>query len=384
MASLFQTNGLTLNVYEPPWRASKFLRNYSDKVRNYSHNLAAVGGFLSADFDLIEQPFTELEDWVENGLGREVKILTGSGSSVFEGFIDRLEFTVEGFHVSYGPMMDVGNKVALTFSMIDMSTGSPVTGMRGISDWVEDKISQFKYGILIKVLSSGGIQLEVVDEIVNLALKKISKPPKSEDLSFGSGASAFSLRMSLQGWGAFLNKYPYNNTGYSWTTVGDKIKAIVAAEPNGIFRTGLVSANALAVTEYENDNALAWGILKGLLSYGDTSFNRYILGTYENRNVVYRKVEDIFTYYRPLRESLTSVLNDRNQLVDPWLVRPGYWVKIQDLMPTARHAEPFAALDAMFIESVGFKEPNGLTLNGSTIYKLDQRLAQLGISGLGF
>lgn len=383
MASIFKTNGLNLGIYDPPWRGGNFIRTYNEAVSGYSHTMAAIGGFLTCDFSIDDQPYTNLEDWVENGLGREVKIKTGSGEKVFEGFIDQLEFSVEGFHVTYGPMMDIGNKVVLMFSTIDWSSGSAVTGIRGISNEVNDISSQNKYGILNKILSTGGIQLDLVDELTQLATKKISKPSKSEELSFSKTSSTFSIRVSVKGWGAFLEKFPYNNNSYGQVNISDKIAAIIAAEPNHLFSSGGIALNTLQNSQYENDNSIAWSILKGMMAYGDANFNRYILGTYEDRKVVYQKVEDEFKYYRPLKENLTSVLDSQGNTIDPWLVRPGNWVKIMDLMPTAKFENDFDGLNSMFIESLSFKEPGSLSLNGSSAFKLEQRLAQLGISGIG-
>lgn len=370
-------------MYDPPWRGGNFIRSYNEAVSGYGHTMAAIGGFLSCDFEINDQPYVNLEDWIENGLGREVKIKTGSSETVFEGFIDRLEFTIEGFHVTYGPMMDIGNKVVLMFSTIDWSTGSPVTGVRGISNEVNDFSSQNKYGILNKILSTGGIQVDLVDELTQLATKKISKPSKGEELNFSGSSSSFSIRVNVQGWGAFLEKFPYNNNSYGQVNISDKIAAIIAAEPNHLFSPGGITLNTLQTSQYENDNSIAWSILKGMMAYGDVNFNRYILGTYEDRKIIYRKVEEEFKYFRPLKENLKSVLDSQGNIIDPWLVRPGNWVKIMDLMPTAKFNDDFDGLDSMFIESLSFKEPESLSLNGSSAFKLEQRLAQLGISGIG-
>lgn len=383
MASLFQNLGLTLTIYEQPWRGGKFLRSYNDEVKNYGHDMGAVGGFLGCSFELADQPFNDFEDWIESGLGREVKI-TSAGGSVFEGFINRLEFTIEGFHVVYGPLMDVVNKARLQYSVIDWSTGQAVTGLQATTGWFEDLNSQTKYGIHTKVLSSGGIQPDLVDELVQQVLKKLAKPKSSEDLSFASGSGGpFSIRVVVEGWYSWLDKYVYNSTDTTMVNLSAKLKAIIAIEPNNLFNSGLVQTNTLQVSLWENDSTSSWGQMKALLAFGDANFDRYILGVYENRIISYKKVEDVITYYRPLKEKLTSVLDTQQNLVDPWLVRPGVWVNVMDLMPTYRAPALESAMDTMFIESVNFKAPNSLTLNGSNIYKLEQRLAQLGISGLG-
>lgn len=384
-STIFSSSGLNVNMYEPPWRGSTWVSSLTDDIKSYGHDIAAIGGFTGANITLFKQPGEVLEDWVENGLGREIKVKAGSGATAFEGFINRIEIVVEGFRFALGPFMDISNKLMLTYSMIDWSTGQAITGLKGVTPWVTDAASITKYGIQSKVLSTGGIQIDLIDELLNLTLIKLHQPARSEDVSFGTQATAFDIRIDLLGWGSMLEKYPYNSSSTSPVNISTKISNIVTAEPNSLFSTQGIQVNTLQVFPWENDNATAWGLIKNAITLGDASNNRWLFGIYENRVARYALAAETIGYMRPLGENLLTVLDTSGNEVPGWQVRPGTWVQISDLIPSKKNREidPFDDLQRMFIESVSFRSPDSLVLNGSQTFKLDQRLAQLGISGIG-
>lgn len=384
MASIFRTEGLNLNMYSPPWQGSLWLRNYTDYVEGYSHELASFGGFNQASISLGNQPIGTLEDWTENGLGREMKVTSGDNQIVFEGFINQMDFEVAGFSFSLGPFLDIANRIALTYSYVDTSTGTAITGLRATSPWYTDDISIGKYGVQSKMLSSGGIDLDAVDGLIALALDRLAQPQRTEDLNLSGSGETFSIKLTIAGWWNMFEKYVYNNTADPTAiNVSDKLIAIVAAEPNLLFKSSGIQKNDLQVSSWENDNAEAWGLIKANVNLGDTGFNRYTFGVYENRLVRYGPVENKVTYYRPVGEKLQTLLDESDNRVPPWLVRPGYWVRVRDLTPARKTVNDFNDIGYVFIESLSYSAPDNLSLNGGHNYRLTQRLAQLGLSGIG-
>ena len=120
--SLFVTTGLNADLYEAPWRnaqpvtlaGSGWIRSLTSEVTNYGHDLAAMGGFIGASLVLQNQTQETIPDWLEMGLGREVRVTDGTTKmSCFEGFINRIDFSIEGFHFTVGPFMDIMNRVRL-------------------------------------------------------------------------------------------------------------------------------------------------------------------------------------------------------------------------------------------------------------------------------
>lgn len=384
MASIFHTEGLNLNMYLPPWQKSLWVQDYTDYVEAYSHEMASLGGFNQASVSLANQPLGTLEEWTQNGLGREMRVTSGDGLTVFEGFINQMDFDVAGFSFSLGPFMDIANRIALAYSYIDTSTGQAITGLRAVSDWVQDELSIAKYGVQSKLLSAGGIDENVIDEILTLALDRLKEPQRTEDLNLSSGDGTFGVKLTLAGWWNMLDRYTYNNnTDPTSINVSDKLIAILAADPNLLFSSSGIQKNDLQVSSWENDDAKAWGIIKSLVSLGDTANQRYTFGVYEKRLVRYGPVENKVTYYRPVGEKLKTLLDESDNRVPPWAVRPGVWVRVRDLTPARKAVNDFNDIGYVFIESLSYSAPDSLSLNGGHNYRLSQRLAQLGLSGIG-
>ena len=164
--------------------------------------------------------------------------------------------------------MNIGNKVALVYSTVDTSVTPPAVGVRKKTAYANDTASQGRYGIIEKVLSSGG----------------------------STDANATNIRDTY------------------------------------------IAENAEAETT--------------------------IINLSNNQGA------DIYTPF--------------GEIVRPWDVLPARWAHIPDFMigrisDTAMRDDP----RYMFIESLTYTAPYGLTLTGAKISKLPQVLGQLGLMGIG-
>lgn len=392
--SIFSTLGLNADLYEAPWRApnpqvvagSGWIRSLSSEVASYGHDMTVMGGFVGASLTLKNQTIDVIPDWLELGLGREIRITDGTTKlSCFEGFVNRIDFSIEGFHFVVGPFMDIMNSVMLVYSLIDWSTGQPIAGIRGRSAWVQDDASVMKYGKMAKVLSTGGIDFQQIPQLLQLTLEKYRNPPRTEDVTFGAQAKKFEIRLEVLGWSSLLDRFYYNDTTTGAQSAGNKINYMLTYYTNNLFSAAGVQDVGPQMSFYENSDATVWSIIKGIAAQGDASFTRYQFGVYENRTAYYAPVlSSGVDYLRPLNESLRTLLDTNGEYVDPWNVRPGKWVQIGDLLVLrAAGDNPDGDARKFFIETVSFRAPDTLVLNGSQSFKIEQRLAQLGISGIG-
>lgn len=378
-SSIFQSNGLALSIYDPLWVSSSFVGDYSQRLTSYSHVIARLGGFLSAQFAMT-QPLSTLEDWIENGLGRRVLVQAPGASTVWEGLIDNIEVSIVGYRFSIGPYLDIANKIKLIYSSIDT-----IVGLRVVLDYITDAASTAKYGILSQILSAAGMNATTATQIQQMALNKLRRPPRSEDLDVPAQALNFDMTISCAGYARMLEKYSYNDTTAGDINLSDKITNILQADLNGLFGdVSGIAANTFQVPAYEQNDSPAWDIIKALVGLGDVNLNRYQFGVYENRRALYAQVGTTVKYIRPLREGLSSIQNEAGGTVYPWQVRPGDWILVTDLLP-ARKIDTNLENDlrAIFAETVTFQAPDRLTINGSHTFKVEQRLAQLGLGGLG-
>lgn len=382
--SIFNQNRLSFLITDGPWRGSNRFVDHSQDVTSYDHSHAALGGFWTANLTM-RLPLVELEDWLENGIGRQVQVKGRGTKLAWEGLVNRVTMNVGGYNMNVGPYLDIANKVKLAYSIFLQLGGGNATGIRVATDYTSDALSIARYGILVKVFSVGGVDTSAVANLQALLLERYSQPPRSEDLNLpgDTGLTYFDLKLECVGYAHLFQKYSYNSATTGTQNLSAKLAAIVAAEPNGLFSSS-VTTNTIQVPAYENDDAEAWGLIKGMIAMGDVSLNRYSFGVYENRRAVYKPVSNSVVYIRPLREGAAVIQDAHGGLLQPWEVRPGGYVLVTDLLP----GKPTASTlnddrRAIYADTVQYRMPDSLVINGAHSFKVEQRLAQLGISGVG-
>lgn len=382
---IYSENRLSFSLRSAPWNPDNYYREVTQEVTSYDQTLSAIGGFWSSNIT-IKLPFTELEDWLENGIGREL-IVRGRGSSTaFEGIVNLISMEIGGYSISVGPYTDIANKVKIVYSQLLQLGDGEVTGIRAETGYLEDTISQAKYGILVKNFSTGGLDSSVVTDLQNMLLERYKSPGRSEDLNLPGtfDNNYIDVKLECVGYAHLFQKYLYNNTASTGLEfLSTKLKKIIQEEPNGLFSTLILDENQTLVKAYENDDNEAWGLIKGLIALGDSNLFRYTFSCYEGRKITYKIFLDEILYYRPLREG-AGVIQDKNgSLLEPWEIRPGVNILVTDLMPgRPLELEPTSDHRVIYAETVQFRMPNSLVINGSHYFKIEQKLAQLGIKGI--
>ena len=380
---------LSFSFYEPLWISDTHLFDAGEDLASFSYSTLALGGYWSADLTLI-QPIHRLEEWRARGLGRRVEIAAGP-SVVWEGFVNTVEAEVSGYPQTIGPYLDIINRAKLVFSAIDTSGATPVTGLRLETAWLDDANSIAQYGILQDVFSAGGVALNAADALLAGLLRRRRNPPRSEDLTLQADPPPkfVRIKLGLVGYARLMEKYIYNqttNTGL--TTAAAKVALLVQADPNGVLRLGAITPNTLAVPGWENDDAQAWSILKGIIAQGDGALNRWTFGVYGGRRANYKPVAEEISYVRPLREGSGFLTNAQGNAIEGWEVLPGRYVLVEDLAPgrpLATNLEDDPRI--LFAETVQVRgegsEISSVVINGAHTYKIERRLAQLGLGGIG-
>jgi hypothetical protein len=383
--SIFSTDKLSFLIGPPAWNtdSSAALGDYSQEVTSYDHTHNAVGGFWTANLTL-RLPLKDIEEWIENGVGRQIGVRGRATKLVWEGVVNRVSISIGGYNIVVGPYLDIANKVKLTYSLFLQLGGGEAVGIRVVTDYLEDTSSQGKYGILEKNFSAGGIDSASVNDLQAMLLERYRQPPRSEDLTLPGEIVLpyFDMKLECIGYAYLFQKYVYNSSSSGTQDLSVKLAAIVAAEPNALF-SSTVTENTVQVPAYENDDNEAWGMIKALVAMGDASLNRYVFGVYENRRAIYKAVDNDILYIRPLREGTSIIQDSQGGFLQPWEIRPGGYVMITDLLP----GKPVATnlnddRRVLFADTVQYRMPDGLVINGSHAFRVEQRIAQLGLSGV--
>jgi len=197
------------------------------------------------------------------------------------------------------------------------------------------------------------------------------------------------LTLDCLGYWHLLGAYTYTNTGVSGTeNLSTKLQNILAADPNGVFSTDYspITDNTFQVKKYENDNKTALELIKGLNTLGDASQNRYNIGIYTGRRLVYEPAPTEYEYIKRIGDN-EDFKTPVGGVVEPWNVRAGKWFFVSDFL--AGRLSPATRVDlnrdprAGFIESAVFSAPRDIRVNGIKLGQLDQALAQQGLAGVG-
>ena len=384
--------GISMSAFRPSFTAggaytpdAVWQGRYGREVAGWSHDIAAVGGYWKAKFDFPTNRL-DAESWLENGLLRHIECYSHQQRKVWEGFVNKVSIRVGPLSMSFGPLMDVGNRVSVVYTpILDPTANPPLTGVPQPTVIAENSASQAMYAIIERVLSGGTIQDADAELVRDVWLEENGLPTVST--SFDPGGDGVRVSIECLGYAHWLNAYVYNQVATSTTTtVGAKMQAILAADPNSIISAdyGEMADNAELVPSFENENEFAWGIIKKLLGFGDSGDNRYLFGVYDNRVARYEVMPTDIAYHRSLTDQAQNVYESDGEVpVFPWDVRPGRWLQYTDLMPGRTQSSVFRDDPRNeFIESVTFTAPYTVNIQGSKVARLPQILARLGLGSI--
>lgn len=378
---------LTVSVYDSISSTGNYLFDLSGELNSYEHEINAFGGYWTARMQIADKQ-TAFEDWYENGLGRRIVTHSPDGEIIWEGFVNQIGITLGGLSITIGPVIEIVNKAKLAYSTFDTTLNAPATGIRLETAYTEDTTSQGRYGILSAVLSTGGATATTAVELRDEYLRQYAIPQVDQERTFGGSGSTPSITLDCLGYVHYFNTYKYNQTAASGTqNLSAKLAAIIAAEPNSFVdhSTVFITANTTAVPAYENEDKTAWALIKELVNMSDASDNKYIFGVTADRYCRYEAIPTEAEYFQRISDPGQRIMTASGQVIQPWNVVPGKWIIATDFL-IGRVADATAIEDdprAMFVETVRFSHPNSVSLKGAKVRRLDQKLARLGLSGIG-
>jgi hypothetical protein len=343
----------------------------------------AFGGYWTLRFNLADRQ-SKIEDWIEDGLGRHIELYNPALELIWEGFVSRVRGNIGGLSIARGPHLSIANRVRVIYSTVDTTVTPPAMGVRRPTDVANNTDSQAAYGIIERNISVGGVTEANAEQIRDTALDELKDPETSETDNLAS-SSAANVTVECLGYFHWLKAYTYASATTGTENASAKIENVLAADPNGIFSTDYndVTENTTAVGAYEQDSRTAMQIVKGIVGLGDTSFNRYLFGFYQDRKARYGAMPTDTEYQRSLLEPEQKLARyGVGGRVMPWDAQAGEWVFYTDLLvgrsqPSERRLDP----RYLFIEQSAFTLPWALSLQGSRSGRLDQLLARLGLGG---
>lgn len=384
-----KTNPLSLSIVveQPVWGSDvdqDITEIVSDQINDYGHELAADGGYISADFQINDNQ-ANIEAWLER-LGYDVTAYSDGLDEVFNGFVNEVEVSLGGVTLRVGPLLEISNKVAVTYKTVTYNTNHPVGGVQTTSSYASDTTSQTRYSVLEQIVSGGEGTATEMEQLRDTLLAEMAIPITTQDLNVGRPAEP-SVKVSVRGYRDLLDRFFYSNSASGTVNLSAKIVDILGDSPTVTFNTDRIDTNPLQVPNYAEGEKTGLGMIRDIVAKGDASDNRYTFGIYAGQAAVYEQIPSTVYYTHALGDAEQVIaLEGTGSRVYPWNVKPGRWLMVTDFLvgrgAPATVEELRKDPRAIFIESVRYSAPWGISINGGRVGKLNQKLAKLGLGGI--
>jgi len=377
---------LSAAFYEPLWRGDAWLTTLPVWAGDYEHEIRAFGGFWAAT---VRQAMGRqaLDGWLADGLGRHVRVYDDALALCWEGFVNRITAEVGGEIVQVGPLLDVSNRVAVTYTPLIPVTDPPQRLEQETTAVANDTDSQDLWGIMSSVFSGGELTDAAALQVRAMLLAERAYPATTRTLA---SAPAQNLSLEMLGY-CHLLRYPYTQTATLNTVdLSDddgtgKLQLVLAADPNGLVPADWSRTvdNTLAVPAYEDQGALALDLLQEMVVQGDASLNRYLFGLYDDRQARYEAAPTEVEYVETVGDYGRRIYTPAMREVRPWNVRPGKWLLHSSFLVGAQDPTAYAADGRFeFLEVVRYRAPGGLEYESGYSSTIDMVLAQRGLAGV--
>ena len=354
---------------------------------SYTHEIRAMGGFWKCKFDIMPNRLGigYLMEYLENGLGRDVRTYTANEDPAWAGLISKLELKYPGGSIVVS-LLDMANRTWVRYL-------SAEGGLIKKSTTQNDTASQTKFGIKEEVLMGAIISDgNVADQLAAAYLAEYADPGRSRmniKLSRVS-MSGVRLKVSCLGYFRTLNWRTYNKvTAHTEQNVSLQIGDINTAIGQFIASADLTENTSQVSQEYDRDE-LAGDLILGLTRMADASNNRFICGVYEDRILKYEQAQGLSSesdikYKIRIRDNESVIREiETNRAVSPAALRPNDWLRVVDVLSGNIRTSTDIKKDPQvtFIESVTFSEPDGLTISGNRAVQIDNLMAKSGFGGV--
>jgi len=374
--------GISAAVRAPIILGEDYLTTVSD-LSTYGHTINAMGGYGGADLSFAVD-IVAMQDWYDNGLMRHISVNDVAGN-LFDGFVSEVALSYGARKLTIGPVTDIANRIAVVYTPIFVSstTEPPVRGAQTVTAAANNTVSQSRYGIFYKLINAGECTDAEALLIRDAYLKDMAYPQKNEAMNVGDPGP---LRVSIKvlGYAELLALTPYSNTSTVAITYTAFIALLAAADPNTYFSTSdeYLAANASTIVPFQDGTKNIFDVIKSVCNLGDSANTRWTFGCYEGRKLYYQPLPETEKYTYRLSEGIKSLsLYPGPTTVRPWQLRPAQWLRYTDFPLTTALASEGLVADpqVVFIESVAYKAPYGLTITGGRVSTLDQKLARMGV-----
>lgn len=313
-------------------------------VQSFGWN--AIGGPVQAEIGVVggQYQLWELLNWLRS----PVEINDEIGNPVWWGYINQVEIKQQA--ISFGVSLDdMANRVRVVYSK--MNDGGSDTGTPGTTDWTTDALSLDTYGTKDLYYSAQSATMGQATAIRDIVLNERKYPIPVIDFSASSGE--LSATLSCKGWWDTLD---WRRVSYGGTA---------ASTSTGVI-TNLLTKNAQFITGVEVDDTggTVSSYREGYLSMQSEVEDFLKTGPVSGRRLLARVNKDrrVRIYQEPDKSAITYWVDTNGVVYDlvgrpvsPWLLRPGVWCALKDVVPANVNATYIGAPSPFFIEEINLE-----------------------------
>jgi len=242
-----------------------------------------MGWFYMARYQLLKPSKKEALRWLNNGLGRDVKLWNEKSLSDFEGMLTTIRLS-NGRGEAVATMGSLANQCWTRYK--DLTTGNNVR-----SAVASDSNSQDRFGIKEVALNGGQMTSDNADTYAEnyLGMNYWARPDLSRVDQLASVREDLLLEFTVSGYWLTLGWQVYNQTAAAGTDTASAIVAAAIAASGQFIASTSIDTNAMLHTKEFDADRTPLDIISSIADVGDANFVPWVAGVREDRELFFER-----------------------------------------------------------------------------------------------
>lgn len=291
-------------------------------VNSYQHASSDKFGYESATLQYNATVADGI--WLLTALGKLITVSDPYGADSWQGIIHSITIRANGVDHTIS-MEQLANRIRTRFTT--------ALGTNGVSNVLNDSVSQNRYGIKDFVQSGGARTKGEADALAARLLKERAKAPSATALTLATNTAretACSISINCIGLYETLGWAITANSSTSQSETTTQAVTLLAATPNAWITPGRITASSFNASQYIAPDTTYRAKIEELLELGMSSGVPLSWGVYNNKAFEIVPWAGVDVGSMPARRLVTStqepiVRNADGSEVPWWRVRPNYY-----------------------------------------------------------
>lgn len=300
----------------------------------YRHEITTSGGFKSAQFTTAVSKVEAIR-WMDGGLAMGVVAKNERGSTVWEGFVNKINIRNGPNDRTLGPVMDISNHVSVSYSTPTYAGLSK--SYKRNTPYVTDLESEAKYGLLSEVVSGSELSDKAAIAYGHNYLADNAVPNIMDKTNRNAEVTGYHITVECLGWSRYLEKAHYlYKADYDQQPIYKKIDLVLSrglfARRVGYYTTEVSRSEMGSYVEgWEDRNRACFSVIDEAVNQAVMgSDSRPVWGMFADKKFVVKVSRNSHDRYE--RSFEYGDVTEAGVLVPNSEVLPGKWIALGGLM----------------------------------------------------